>query len=385
MKRIIGMVLAALALCLCLVIPAAAAADARSAGLKCGADGSFKIIQVTDTQDFLLSCALTQDFLYDLAKTEKPDLFVLTGDNATSGGDKYFPKFIAKPLVKAGVENLMRAFDRIYKDFGIPMTMVYGNHDNECGQALVSRAEQFAMYAAHKCFAGYYIPEADEGTQDQEGQHYGTHNLIVRNSAGTADAFNLWMFDSGSYNPEGGYSWVQTPQIKWFKETNEALGKLPSLAFQHIIVKEIEGQLTAEKKLPAGVKGELRESPCPGKGNDGQYDALCDGGVMALFVGHDHVNTYEFELPGTDLVNSPCTGFGSYGDIDLRGARVITLNQNKPNAYESKIVTFQAFYPQDTLHSARLGMYQSMSTAATLLDWLSFKPLLWLLGLFNRA
>jgi len=385
MKRIIG-ILAALALCLCLGIPALAG-DARSADLQCKPDGTFKIVHVSDTQDFLLSCSITQDFLYDLAKEEKPGLFVLTGDNISSGGAAYFPKFIAKFLVKASVDNLMRAFDKIYKDFGIPMTMVFGNHDNECGPEVVSRAEQFAMYAAHECFAGYYIPEADAGTDDEQGQHYGTHNLVVKNSAGTADAFNLWMFDSGSYDPAGGYSHVQTPQIDWFNRTNAALGRLPSIAFQHIIPAEIfePGFLTPEKTLPAGTVGALRENPCPGKSNDGQYEALRAGGVLALFVGHDHVNTFELQLPGTDLVNSPCTGFGSYGDIDLRGARIITLNEGSPSAYKTEVVTFQGFYPQDTLRNARLGMYQRMGTFATPLDWLSFKPLLCLLGLFNRA
>jgi len=382
MKRTISM-LAALALCLCLAIPSTAV-DAGAANLKFKRDGTFKIIHVTDTQDFLLSGEITQEFLYDLAAAEKPDLFVLTGDNIASSGAKVFPKFLAKLLVKASVDNLMRAFDRIYRDFGIPVTMVFGNHDNECGPGKVSRAEQFAMYAAHECFAGRYIPEADEGTEDEQGQHYGTHNLVIKNSAGTANAFNLWMFDSGSYDLDGGYSGVQTPQIDWFERTNEAMGRLPSFAFQHIIVPEVFDFLTPERTLPAGTRGELREPPCPGRSNDGQYEALRAGGVLALFTGHDHVNTFELRVDGgTDLVNSPCTGFGSYGDLDLRGARVITLRDSDLSTYETEVVTFQGFYGPNTLRRARLDMYQSMSTAATLLDWISFKPMLWLLGLFK--
>ena len=383
MKRIIS-ILTALALGLCLAIPAAAAPDAQSANLKFRTDGTFKIIQVTDTQDFLLSCQVTQDFLYELAKTERPDLFVLTGDNVGTGGAKGLPKFLAKLLVKLSVENLMRAFDKIYKDFGIPMTMVFGNHDNEVGPDKVSRAEQFAMYAAHKCFIGYYIDAADKGTGDEQGQHYGTHNIVIKNSAGTAPAFNLWMFDSGSYDERGGYSSVQTAQVDWFTQLNGTLN-LPSIAFQHIIVPEIfaPGVLTPEKTLPAGTVGVLRENPCPGNYNYGQYDALSAGGVLALFVGHDHVNTYELRLPGTDLINSPCTGFGAYGDIDLRGARIITLDESDLTGYETRLVTFQTFFGPNTLRRARLNMYQSMSTPATLLDWISFKPLLWLLDLFK--
>ena len=381
MKRILSL-LAALALCLCFVFPAAAA-DAASAGLKFKPDGTFKIIHVSDTQDFILSGQITQEFLYDLARTEKPDLFVLTGDNVSTGGASGFPKLFANLLVRLSVDNLMRAFDRIYCDFGIPVTMVFGNHDNEVGPDKVTRAEQFAMYEKHPSFKGYYLPAADEGTEDDQGQHYGTHNIIVKDKTGTTPVFNLWMFDSGSYDPvAGGYSCVQPAQIAWFNTTNAALG-LPSFAFQHIIVKEINGLLTADQKLPAGTPGELRESPCPSKGNHGQFDALSAGGVLALFVGHDHTNTFEFRgMPGkTDLVNSPCTGFGSYGDADLRGARVITLQEDM--TYDTGIVTFQAFYPENTLRGARLGMYQLMSTPATLLDWISFAPLLCLLRLFS--
>jgi len=384
LKRLIS-ILAALALCLCLAVPAAAA-DAQSAGLKFKPDGTFKIIHITDTQDFILSCAVTQEFLYGLAKTEKPDLFVLTGDNVTSGGAANFPKFIAKFLVKRGVDNLMKAFDKIYKDFGIPVTMVFGNHDNEAGPGKVSRAEQFAMYAAHKSFIGYYVEAADQGTQDDQGQHYGTHNLIVKDKTGTAPAFNLWMFDSGSYDPAGGYSCVQPQQLAWFEATNEANGYLPSFAFQHIIVREILDFLTPESTLPEGTKGEMREPPCPSQGNHGQYETLNSAGnVLAMFFGHDHKNTFELRLEGTDIVNSPCSGFGSYGDVDQRGARVITLNQDDLTTYATKIVTFQDFYGPNTLRRARLAMYQEMSTWATLLDWISFKPLFWFLDLIGSA
>jgi len=388
MKRIVS-ILAALALALCLAIPAAGAnaqraVDAQSAGLKFKPDGTFKIIQVSDTQEFFFSSTITQDFLYDLAKNERPDLFVLTGDNVRSADAKQHPAFFAKLFVRAGVENLMCAFDRIYRDFGIPMTMVYGNHDNEAGQDIVTRAEQFAMYARHECFVGYYIPAADEGTEDDQGQHYGTHNIVIKNSAGTAPAFNIWMFDSGAWDPRGGYSCVQRPQIDWFESANDALGKLPSLAFQHIIVRDVLDFFGPGNTLPAGTQGEKRKNPGPSRYNEGQYAALnAAGNVLAVFSGHDHTNTFVLQLPGTDIVNSPGTGFGSYGDVDLRGVRVITLDESDLSGYGTDTLHYMSYYGQGGLRQSRLEMYQARSTAATLLDWMSFKPLLWLLGLFR--
>jgi hypothetical protein len=304
----------------------------------------------------------------------------------------------------------MRVFDRIYKKFGIPMTMVFGNHDNEATPSKVTREEQFAMYAKHKSFIGW-ASDADKDTLDVDGQHYGTHNLLIYDHEGAAPVFNLWLFDSGSYDERGGYSCVQKPQIDWFDAVNEETGKLPSFSFQHIIVPEIYDLLTPasagdantfsrefidgqgkkytkyiSQTLPADVKkGVLREAPCPGMYNEGQYEALSGAGnVLAMFFGHDHVNTFELRRENAmDLVNSPCSGFGSYGDIDLRGVRVITLNESNLNTYGTYHVPYQGFYGDNSLREARLKMSQDLGTPATLLDAISFKPLLWLGGLFG--
>lgn len=414
MKRVLSLLIA-LTLILGLTLPAMAAdtkpcPTADSAGLKFSQEGKFKILQLSDTQEFLISSTIAQEFIYDLVKAEKPDVIILTGDNISGSGAKVFPKAIAMQLIKMSVNNLMKVFDRIYKEFGIPVTMVYGNHDNEAGKDKVSRAEQFAIYAEHECFIGYYIDEADKGTSDVDGQHYGTHNLIVKDAAGTAPIFNLWMFDSGSNDTRGGYSGVQKPQIDWFNKTNAALGKLPSLAFQHIIVPEVYDFLTPEAKksdttyehvfynpdgsnevmkyvsttLPAGTKGNLHEGPCPGNYNYGQYEALnTAGNVMALFVGHDHKNTYELLRDNTDLVNTACASFGSYGDIETRGGRIIELDAKDLTQYTTRTVRYQGYYGDNAIREIRLKMFQELSTFASVIDVILFKPLLWIIGWFN--
>ena len=243
MKRFATTLLALALLCGCLLVPAGAAAEpAGAAGLKFKQDGTFKIIQVADLQESYMSSTISNDFLYDLAKNEAPDLFVLTGDNMSSGGSNWGIPFISRLWVRASIDGYMRAFDRIYRDFGIPVTMVYGNHDAEIGPDVISKADMFAFYARHESFIGddVYIPAADEGTRDAQGQHYGTHNLLVYDNAGTTAKFNIWMFDSGSYDErlqgDGYYSGVQPQQVDWFKDVYASTGNLPSLAFQHIIV-----------------------------------------------------------------------------------------------------------------------------------------------------
>jgi len=64
------------------------------------------------------------------------------------------------------------------------------------------------------------------------------YNLVVMDRAGKDPAFNIWLFDSGSHIEPGydnSFGCVQWPQIDWFDNTNEALGYLPSIAFQHIV------------------------------------------------------------------------------------------------------------------------------------------------------
>ena len=82
---------------------------------------------------------------------------------------------------------------------------------------------------------------------------------------------------------------------------------------------------------------------------------------------------------------SPTSGFGSYGDIDQRGVRVITLDESDLGDYGTELISYQEFYGPGKLPSARLSMFQSLSTFATLLDVISFRPLFWLMGLFSRA
>jgi hypothetical protein len=301
---------------------------------------------------------------------------VLTGDNITG-----LPA-LGRLGVKASIEAFMEVFDRIYEDFGVPMTMVFGNHDGESPAG--NKEYQFSVYAAHKSFIGRRVPEADAGAQDQQGPRCGTHNLVVNGSKTGKPAFNLWLFDSGSYEALlGGYSGVRASQVEWFKQKHRALGNLPSIAFQHIVVPEVFDYLNPDESLPAGVEGELRERPCPAANfNGGQYEALCQAGVAALFVGHDHVNSYELRPRGrTHIVNTPCAGFGSYGDADLRGVRVITLDE-KTGGYETEFVTYEGYYGQ-RLPTARLLAYQHLKAYAVILDYLFFKPFLAVRGLFS--
>ena len=401
MKKLLACFLAAVLCAGAAMIPASAA-ETRTP-LQFNEDGSFKIIHVPDLQETAWCSAITREFLYDLAKAEQPDLFVLGGDNIGCGPMDKVP-LVGKSLLKGGINSFMKVFDKIYRDFGIPVTMVYGNHDNEALNT-ITKEESFNIYKSHKSFIGEYVPQADEGTSDKQGQHYGTHKLPIYDRAGNAPVCNLWMFDSGSYDVRGGYSQVQKPQLDWFIKENDAAGKLPSFVFQHIVVPEIYDLFPAapaagpdafswtfvndrgeeyQKHILKDAGNGLREAPCPTMYNAGQLDVMDGAGnVLAMFFGHDHTNTFEVaRTAGPDLVNTQCTGFGSYGNIDLRGVRVITLGESDLTKYDTRLVTYQNFYPGGMLRDTRLRMYQSLGTFGNIVDTVSFRPLLWLMGLF---
>lgn len=124
--------------------------------------------------------------------------------------------------------------------------------------------------------------------------------------------------------------------------------------FQHIVIPEIWDALDAGDEqtegsvghngryysLPAGAKGTLSESPCPPNYSNGQFDAVLErGDVMVMFFGHDHVNSYEFNYKGVDIVKTPGVGFRSYNSEE-EGVRLITLDENKPDTYETELVTY---------------------------------------------
>lgn len=385
MKRIFAILLTAMLLLGAAALPIYAAesvvtnesvareqqAQRRLPRLKFKQDGSFKIIQVSDLQEAFFCSNITQDWLYDLAKNEKPDLFVLAGDNIHTFNPKIGNYFV----VKHAIDAYMNVFDKIYKDFGIPVTMVFGNHDAEDGG--LTRAQQFEIYQSHKSFVGW-ASDADRGAEDALGEHYGTHNLLLYDHAGKDPVFNLWMFDSGQnhgLNQDGMYieSCVLKPQIEWFKKTNKAVGELPSMVFQHMMMPEGE-------KARSGWPGHSYVS------NHGFFDALCETeNVLAVSVGHSHVLTDVVKTDvGPDFIWGPSSGFGT-GDysMDVRGVRVITLNESDLNSYDASCIFYKGYYGDDALREARLLNYHERLTYGIILDWLYYMPMLWLRGLFG--
>lgn len=82
------------------------------------------------------------------------------------------------------------------------------------------------------------------------------------------------------------------------------------------------------------------EMSCPSYGNDGQWDAMVQGGdVLGVVVGHDHVNNFVVDCNGIDLIMTPGCTYTSYYNNMIQGARVIELDENNLQEYSTYTLT----------------------------------------------
>ncbi len=341
MKKIIAIFLAVvMTMSLVTVGFAGLKADAK---LQFGSDGKFKMLVLADVQDNYPMKESVIQFIREALKYEAPDLVVFCGDNTTRGEEASIDQMVA-PLVETNT----------------PFTFVFGNHDDD-GE--LSNDEQLPYYTKYPNCLAYDADPALSGC--------GTHNLPILSSDGTKVAYNLWMFDTGSdaRDEDGnwlGYDWVRADAIEWYNKTRDELTAenggdvVPAMAFQHIIPQEPTREIFYESPISLGelttnfsdgtqltvipditkFEGFLLEKSCPSYGNDGQWDAMVQGGdVTGLVVGHDHTNNFIVNCDGIDLIQTPGVTYASYYSNMFQGARVIEINEANPREYETYLVT----------------------------------------------
>ena len=330
MKRPIFKALCALVLSLAVLCAlsapmlTAALTPAESAHLHFGADGKFRILNFSDFQETTDLSARSRVFIRKAVYAAQPDLVVLTGDNI------YGTKITSNSKTAPSIACFMDIFEQL----GIPVAIVFGNHDDE-GSAL-SREEQMAIYNSYSVSVSYDEGDAISGC--------GNYNIPIYADADSDDVrFNLWMFDTHK-------SVLNQDQLDWYASQAAALKArnggvpVPAIAFQHIIVREIFYALkSASSSTPGAVSNKvtggycvlpdnaapgsvMREAPCPGS-SFGEFAAVkAQGDVIAIVCGHDHINQFVVPYQGIDIINTPSAGFGAYGDEDMRGARVIDVD-----------------------------------------------------------
>ncbi len=345
-KRILSLLLATLML-ICAVAPGAfATEEAPEAQLQFGTDGKFEILVLADVQDVYPLKEDTLQYIREALDTVKPDLVVFNGDNIVIDDERAY-------------DQLLEVLDERDQKF----TFVFGNHDSE--DRKYSREELLAFYQKYDECLAYDADPSLHGCA--------THNLPILSSDGSKVAFNLWMFDSGDYisegEHEGEYDCVRADQIEWYKNESKKLeaengGKVPSIAFEHIITEEGVAALHPEMPSFLGalgraftngnaysilpifsriISGVILEPPCPSVDNEGQWDAFVErGDVLGCVFGHDHVNTFIGEYDGIDVIMTPGITSHSYKNDTFRGGRIITIDEENPWEYETEMLYFHA-------------------------------------------
>lgn len=320
--------------------------------MKFNSNGKLKIMQITDMQEVPNISRDTIALLEAAIESEMPDLVVFTGDQIKGYGVTY--KGMGEEL-----ENEVAAvLDKLLKPVtsrGIPFAVTFGNHDRQVG---ISNKDQFNNIYKK---LGNCIGKQAEGIDGG-----GTYNIPIYSSDGTKIVNNIYLFDSGTDAKGGGYEPFDESIIKWYKKTrdelkDEAGNYVPSIVFQHIPMDEYYKVLKRVSRFTKGAvrafrthKNEfyligdtcnkddvLLEPPSVPNANTGEFDSISEcGDVMAVFVGHDHKNSFVGTYNGVDLGFTQSSGFNVYGNRTKRGVRIIELDENNPKEYKTYTRTF---------------------------------------------
>ncbi|MBP9989204.1 MAG: metallophosphoesterase [Ruminococcus sp.] len=343
MKKILSILMV-----LVMLISGTVFASAKDNKLKFGMDGKFEILVMADIQSGYPVGDALKAYINEALDATNPDLVILLGDNIMSTDTD---------------ENYWKGYDEvlpIFENHSVPFTFVFGNHDDESAPT-VTKEEMLSKYQSYRGCLAYDADESLHGCA--------THNLPIYSNDGSKLEYNLWLMDSGdyAYGADGHrfYDCVRKDQIDWYNKVSaelerEAGAKVPSLMFQHIVPQEVAQAVMPS--LPFGLgaitynftdgsaysyfppmflnfTGVVGEHPCPSEDNEGQWDAIVErGDVKAMFVGHDHTNTYKVNVNGVDCINVPGTTFKSYHSYTEQGATLITLDENDLSTYSTKTI-----------------------------------------------
>ena len=302
-------------------------------------NGKFKIMQIADVQEDYPVNPDTIRLIDAAAEREKPDLVIFTGDQIQGYSGCYRTDTYNK--VKAVIGEYVAPLVKR----GIPFTMTFGNHDDDC---VTGKAAQLELYGEHE---GFTMGKA-HGKDDPA-----THFINLKDSESEKDIFALYIIDSNKKDENGAYAPVRKDQIEWLEGVREKNGYIPALAFQHIpipefynVIKKVsfftKGAVEAYKSRKntfwklEGDEGFMGETPAVPEINNGEFESLKKhGDILGLYVGHDHVNSFVRKLEGVDLAYTQGAGFNTYGPGEKRGVRIFELDEGDLRNYKTYTVT----------------------------------------------
>ncbi len=263
--------------------------------LRFRADGSFKILQLTDMhirhEDSLGDPAIA--LMEALVDREQPDLVAFTGDIFCSDD-------------KDAIARVWGKLDELLAKRGIPYTVTYGNHESDG-----TFGRQFLLAEVLETLPGVIFEAGDRA------MGVGNYAVPVLAHDGDKPAFCLYHLDSHSCTfvtrrPDGStftseqYTWPE--QLEWLESTHTALrdehGAVPSLLFHHNPLPEFDYLWMFD-----GVWGEHSEMVCRPPVNSGLFALIYRlADFRGVFSGHDHSNSFVGDMMGITLGYGRCSG-----------------------------------------------------------------------------
>ncbi|MDR2712757.1 MAG: metallophosphoesterase [Clostridiales bacterium] len=322
----------------------------RISTLKFGTDGKFKIMQMSDVQDYINATnkpiinEKTTILMNAALDAEQPDLVVITGDHL--GGN----------MNADLLQEYLRQMVAPMEERQIPWMITYGNHDEDATTALASGWNKTQQLAYYRSFA-YNVNRASmSGAQGLEPNGINSYAIgdmytLIYDSEGKQPQYNIWALDSNRYDVSGtgigGYDYVRPEQIQWYTKTSKLLEtkygeKLNSLMFFHIPLPEWD--LMIANPANFDIVGEINEGPGSPRLNSGLFTAaITRGDVKGMSCGHCHINSFYGNYYGIFIGCDANVGYQTYGfsgaERDrLRGVRIFELDQKDLSKFETRML-----------------------------------------------
>ena len=254
----------------------------------------------------------------------KLDLIVVTGDVFT---------FASKHTAKE--------FFTWIDGHGVPWTLTFGNHDEQCFFSIDWLTEVLNKYGKNCLF----LDKQDDKVQ-------GNSNFAINLMNADNSIFEqLIIMDSNRYNYTGyfGYDYFHEDQIAWYDRlidyTKDQNGgaTVPSLMFYHIPLPEVRDAWAAAEADPSLIlnpadEAQQNEEPCNPDYNSHFYDVIkVKGSTHGMYFGHDHINNYILNYDGIHFGYGIKATDRVYADDSLLGGRVIIVHNDHS-------LTYQDFY-----------------------------------------
>lgn len=309
--------------------------------LKFNENGKFRVLMISDFHGGKNYSPKLKAGIEALIKETNPDFVMIGGDQCLGFDQEYLRNSLTDILEPIQKRN-------------IPWAHVYGNHDHE--QPLTAREQQAVYESFPLCLS-------QAGPADVQG--VGNYVLPVYSSKSDKIAYNIFALDSNreisDYIEHFGISEKDNNiilpnsfgvgraqampffnQVRWYYRTSREIeqangSKIPAILCMHNPL--LEHNLIHMNPEECRMVGHKRECVCCSELNSGLFFAcLQRGDVKGIFCGHEHMNTYHGTYCGIVLAYDGCVGYNMTAHDDLRGGRIIDLDENT-GTFETKHIT----------------------------------------------